>query len=96
MVAVKGCKISDWNGRSLGCISSSQVIENPDCADAHRLRGWYDTTGHSTQFRGYTSDGSSGSGSSGMCLSNHSSISTVQCMTNFIMLPRFDSLPLVC
>lgn len=64
VVAVKGAKISDWNGRSLSLLSSSQLIVSPDCADAHRLRGWYDSNGSSVQFRSYASDASSGSGGS--------------------------------
>lgn len=60
MIAVKGCKVGEWNGRSLGSLSSSQLITNPDCADAHRLRGWYDAHGSSTSFKAHSGDGSSG------------------------------------
>ncbi|XP_067928736.1 replication protein A 70 kDa DNA-binding subunit-like [Watersipora subatra] len=64
VLAVRGCKISDWNGRSLSSLSSSQLILNPDCTEGHQLRGWYDTHGGSTQFKSYASDGGmSGSGS---------------------------------
>ncbi|KAF6028177.1 RpA-70 [Bugula neritina] len=60
VLAIKGCKVGDWNGRSLGCVSSSQIVCDPDCADAHRLRGWYDTHGQNTQFKSYAGDGGSG------------------------------------
>lgn len=62
VIAAKGAKVSDWNGRSLSLLSSSQLIISPDCADAHRLRGWYDSNGSSVQFRSYISDGASASG----------------------------------
>jgi len=65
VIALKGGKIGDWNGRSLSCMGASTLMINPDNADAHRLRGWYDATGQTTDFTPYSSDGSgSSSGSS--------------------------------
>lgn len=32
-------------GRSLSALMSTQIMENPDIPEAHRLRGWYDSTG---------------------------------------------------
>lgn len=42
ILAVQGVKVSDWNSRSLGTVSGSQIENNPDIPEAHRLRAWYD------------------------------------------------------
>jgi replication factor A1 len=45
VLAVKGVKVSDFNGKSLSCLSSSALQINPDLQEAHALRGWYDNEG---------------------------------------------------
>ena len=40
VVAVKGVKVSDFNGVSLSVLNSSVVSLNPDIPEAHQLRGW--------------------------------------------------------
>lgn len=51
---MKGVKVSDYGGRTLG-ISDSTVIEiNPDMPEAHRLRGWYDSAGQTSHFETYS------------------------------------------
>lgn len=45
IVAVKGAKVSDFNGKSISCLSSSAMLFNPDIPEAHELRGWYDNEG---------------------------------------------------
>lgn len=62
VLAVKGARLSDWGGRSLSALASSQIIFNPDIPEAHELRGWYDRTGTSINFNEYRSDGSGGGG----------------------------------
>ena len=63
MIACKGCRLSDWGGRSLSLLASSQMIMNPDIREAHVLKGWYDREGHQKDFTGYKSEG--GAGASG-------------------------------
>ncbi|CAH1800586.1 unnamed protein product [Owenia fusiformis] len=62
VIAVKGCKMSDFGGRSLSVLSSSQMIINPDIEEAHTLRGWYDSVGSSMDFDTYKRDDSQSSG----------------------------------
>lgn len=62
VVAVKGCKVSDWGGRSLSVLSTSQLLCNPDIKEAHFLRGWYDREGSALDFSTFQSDGSAGGG----------------------------------
>jgi replication factor A1 len=45
LVAVKGARISDFNGISLGMTQSSNMQINPDIPEAHTLYSWY--AGHS-------------------------------------------------
>ncbi|XP_063873516.1 replication protein A 70 kDa DNA-binding subunit-like isoform X2 [Scylla paramamosain] len=46
VVAVKGAKLSDFNGCSLSVLSSSCLQINPDIQEAHMLKGWFDNGGN--------------------------------------------------
>ncbi|OAX85193.1 hypothetical protein ACJ72_00422 [Emergomyces africanus] len=50
VVAFKGVKVSDFNGRSLSLLSSGSMNVDPDIEDAHKLKGWYDAQGRSETF----------------------------------------------
>ena len=45
IVALKGAKVSDFGGKTLGCQFSTVVMKNPDIPEAGALRNWYDTGG---------------------------------------------------
>ncbi|XP_012256946.2 replication protein A 70 kDa DNA-binding subunit [Athalia rosae] len=46
IVAIKGARIAEFNGgKTLSCLNSSVLQFDPDIPEAHRLRGWYNTTG---------------------------------------------------
>lgn len=45
ILAFKGAKVSDFNGRSLSMFSTSTISQNPDIPEAHYLRGWYEQYG---------------------------------------------------
>lgn len=45
ILAIKGAKISNWNGKSLGTQNSSTITVDPDLPEAHSMRGWYSSTG---------------------------------------------------
>ncbi|KAK4019388.1 replication protein A 70 kDa DNA-binding subunit [Daphnia magna] len=66
VVALKGVKLSDFGGRSLGTISSTVIQINPDMAEAHKLRGWYDNGGSSSVISSISSARGSGTGGSGL------------------------------
>ena len=42
VIALRGCKVSDFGGRSIGTYNSTKVRINPDIPEGHSLRGWYD------------------------------------------------------
>lgn len=45
VLAVKAGKVSDFSGKSLGTISSTQLFLNPDLPEAQNLRKWFDFGG---------------------------------------------------
>lgn len=45
ILAVKAGKVSDFNGKSLGTISSTQLFINPDIPEAHAAKDWFDRGG---------------------------------------------------
>lgn len=45
VLAVKAGKVSDFSGKSIGTISSTQLFINPDFPEAHSLRDWFDRVG---------------------------------------------------
>ena len=47
VVAIKGAKVSDYNGVSLSSLSSSVIQVNPDLPQCHELKGWYESEGSS-------------------------------------------------
>lgn len=50
IIAFKGTKVSDFGGKSLSLLSSGTMTVDPDINDAHRLKGWYDSTGRTDSF----------------------------------------------
>ncbi len=62
ILAIKGCRVSDFGGRSLSVLASSQLVMNPDSDDAHRLRGWYDSVGHTLDYDEFRNEGGQASG----------------------------------
>ncbi|XP_046438075.1 replication protein A 70 kDa DNA-binding subunit-like [Daphnia pulex] len=65
VVALKGVKLSDFGGRSLGTVSSTVVQINPDMNEAHKLRGWYDNGGSSSAASSISASRGAGTGGSG-------------------------------
>lgn len=49
VVVCKGCKVSDFGGRSLTTQFSSLVLVNPDIPEAHQMRGWFDNVGRNQE-----------------------------------------------
>ncbi|XP_009616238.1 replication protein A 70 kDa DNA-binding subunit A isoform X1 [Nicotiana tomentosiformis] len=45
VLAVKAAKVSDFTGKSIGTISSTQLFIDPDFAEAQTLREWFDQGG---------------------------------------------------
>ncbi|KAK7208245.1 replication factor-a protein 1 [Myxozyma melibiosi] len=50
VIAAKGAKVGDFNGRSLSLLQSSTLTVNPDIPESFKLRGWYQSSGQSAEF----------------------------------------------
>lgn len=48
VLAVKSSRVSDFNGKAVGTISTSQLFVEPDFPEARRLRDWFEKEGRST------------------------------------------------
>jgi replication factor A1 len=62
VIAVKGVKVSDFNGRSLSLFSSSMMQIDPDIEEAHTLNGWYKNVGRNESFSTHANSGSRAEG----------------------------------
>ncbi|KAJ3687739.1 hypothetical protein LUZ61_016903 [Rhynchospora tenuis] len=45
ILAVKGARVYDFNGKSVSSIPGSQLFVEPDCVETRRLRDWYNEEG---------------------------------------------------
>lgn len=45
VLAVKAARVNDFNGKSVGTITTSQLFVEPDFAEAYTLREWFDREG---------------------------------------------------
>lgn len=45
VMAIKGVKVNEYQGKTLSSLGSSQITFNPDMPEAHALRGWFDSKG---------------------------------------------------
>lgn len=60
VIALKGCKLSEYGGRSIGTYSSTNMVFNPDIEKAVALRQWYSSHGGTTGFLSISSGGGTG------------------------------------
>ncbi|KAJ0409767.1 hypothetical protein ATCC90586_001080 [Pythium insidiosum] len=66
VVAIKGCRVSDYNGKSIGTLSSSSFAVNPTIPEAGHLLNWFNTGGSASQAKSLSgSVGGFGGGSLG-------------------------------
>ncbi|KAM0792535.1 hypothetical protein ACM66B_005204 [Microbotryomycetes sp. NB124-2] len=56
LYAFKGAKVGDFRGRTLSMSGASTIQADPDIEEAHTLRGWFDTEGHTVAFQSFTGD----------------------------------------
>lgn len=45
VIAIKGVRVNEYQGKTLSSMGTSQITFNPDISDAHVLRGWFDSQG---------------------------------------------------
>lgn len=49
VLGVKAGRVSDFNGKAVGTISTSQLFIEPDFPEAHRLKNWFEKEGKNTR-----------------------------------------------
>lgn len=59
VIALKGCKIQDFGGRSLTLTQTGSILQNPDTPEAYQLKGWYDNQGSKETFQTLKTEGNS-------------------------------------
>ncbi|RCK67721.1 Replication factor A protein 1 [Candida viswanathii] len=50
VIAFKGCKVSDFGGKTLSLTQAGSIIPNPGTPESFTLKGWYDNVGINQQF----------------------------------------------
>ncbi|EAU88740.1 replication factor-A protein 1 [Coprinopsis cinerea okayama7 len=56
IIAFKGVRVGDFNGRNLSMTSASTMQVNPDIEECFTLRGWYDSQGQTQTFQAQSSN----------------------------------------
>ncbi|XP_077271809.1 replication protein A 70 kDa DNA-binding subunit-like [Temnothorax americanus] len=68
ILAIKGARVGEFNGgKNLSLIMSSVLEKDPDLPEAHRLRGWYTSVGHSENAKSLSRAGGSGDFNAPLC-----------------------------
>lgn len=60
VLAVKAGRVSDFSGKSVGTISSTQLAINPDHPEARRVRDWFEREGKNTATVSLSREGGGG------------------------------------
>ncbi|MCO5569497.1 hypothetical protein L7F22_023210 [Adiantum nelumboides] len=61
VVAIKAGRISDFSGKSVSTISSSQILVNPNLPQCFEVKEWFERVGRSTAFQSISKEGASDS-----------------------------------
>lgn len=65
VLAIKGCRVSDYNGKSIGTVSSSNFTVNPTIPEAGQLLTWFNSGGNTAPTKSLSAAGGFGGGSLG-------------------------------
>ncbi len=60
VLAVKAGRVSDFSGKSVGTISSTQLLIDPDIPVAHQLQDWFDGEGQHSVYQSISKEGGTG------------------------------------
>lgn len=74
IIACKGVRVNDFNGRTLSLGSGGSIKKNPDSPEAQKLQKWYNEKGNASSFDAF----SSGPSMMGGDMGQHSNILTLQ------------------
>jgi len=74
--AFKGVKVSDYGGRSLGCVQNSQLFECPEVEETLMLQNWWQTEGQNSKQTSLNSN-ESGGGSKSKGIENRNDLKQI-------------------
>ncbi|XBW36073.1 hypothetical protein QEN19_001648 [Hanseniaspora menglaensis] len=57
VVVCKGCKLTDFRGKSLSMTPGGRIVESPDLKEAYKLKGWFNDVGKSASFDNISEEG---------------------------------------
>lgn len=60
VIAFKGCKVTDFNGKTLSLTQAGTIVPNPGTPESFALKGWYDNVGVNEQFKTLKTDTNTG------------------------------------
>ena len=80
VIAFKGCKVSDFNGRSLSLTQAGSIVPNPGTPESYQLKGWFDNVGVKENFKSMKTE--TNASSSLDRLANRKTIAQVEEETN--------------
>ncbi|CAM6086985.1 unnamed protein product [Calypogeia fissa] len=60
IVAIKAGRVSDFSGKSVGTLNTSQILINPSIPEAHKLRTWHNQEGKNAVVASISKEGSGG------------------------------------
>lgn len=60
VLAIKAGRISDFSGKSVGTISTTQLLVDPGLPEANQLKRWYENEGKKISYQSISQEGGSG------------------------------------
>ncbi|SCU87614.1 LAFA_0E07800g1_1 [Lachancea sp. 'fantastica'] len=78
VLAIKGGRITDFNGKGLSIGFNSTLHPNPEIPEAYTLKGWFDSTGRSQQFHSLKQEPSAGGGNKAKFIAERITIAKAQ------------------
>eukprot|EP00762_Andalucia_godoyi_P002332 ANDGO_07590.mRNA.1 Replication protein A 70 kDa DNA-binding subunit A len=65
VVALRDCKVSSYNGRTVSCLNQSSIVVEPKTDESYALHGWWTSRDSSEQIRNISSSSGSRMGAGG-------------------------------
>ncbi|KAM3162701.1 Replication protein A subunit [Lachancea thermotolerans] len=78
VVAIKGGRVTDFNGKGLSMGFNSTMHPSPEVPEAYAIKGWYDSVGRNAQFHSLKQEPGAGGGNAARFIANRISIAKAQ------------------
>ncbi|SCV00479.1 LANO_0F07074g1_1 [Lachancea nothofagi CBS 11611] len=78
VLAIKGGRITDFNGKGMSIGFNSTMHPNPEVPEAYALKGWYDSAGRGLQYHSLKQEPSAGGGNKAKFIAERITIAKAQ------------------